>query len=621
MDQHSAEIVPTVKRVRKLSDVSINRIAAGEVIERPASVVKELVENSIDAGAKRITIQFSKGGKSMIKVVDDGCGIESQDLKLAVDRHATSKIDDSDLLNIRSFGFRGEALASMGAAGRLTVNSRATNSQSAYTISVHESQVSEVRPAALKSGTIIELTELFKSIPARLKFLRTERTESSKISEIIRVLAMASPNVGFELTELPSAGGNSRCLLRFLPMKDDSDESLLARVDDVIRGDFANNCYALESTREGVLLKGFAGIPTYNRTSSNSMYFFVNGRPVRDRLLFGALRAAYSDVIPSGRFPVVALYISCDPQLVDVNVHPMKSEVRFRDSSNIRSLIIGTIQRKLSEEGLRSSTSLSESMTNAFSSNSASGQNNDFTPQKSRYRLVNSSEPQNAEVQIPSKQEEPLGDFPPWAETANEEDIVAIRDYPLGAARVQLHNTYILAENSEGIVIVDQHAAHERIVYEKLKESMNHDNAESQLLLMPDIINMSESDIETLMAFSKQLSRMGLEFESFGSGSICVRALPAILGDKVDSLTLFQDVADSLIEMGQALALEQRVNAVLSRMSCHGSIRAGRVLHADEMNALLREMEKTPNSGQCNHGRPTWIQMNVKDIEKLFGRR
>ena len=608
-----------LRRVRKLDDASINRIAAGEVIERPASVVKELVENSIDADADRIEIYYSNGGKSLVRVIDNGHGIDSSDLPLAVARHATSKIDGSDLTDIRSFGFRGEALASMGAAGRLIVKSRAAGSECAYTIMVQESRTSLVRPTALKSGTVIELTELFKSMPSRLKFLRTDRSESGAIANVVRSLAMASPAVGFELLQVVP-GGEQRRVLRFPPVNSESSEASLTRVSDVIGSGFAGNSFSLDAFREGVGVQGFAAIPTFSRGTANAQHLFVNGRPVRDKLLFGALRAAYSDLLPAGRFPVAALFITCDPQTVDVNVHPAKTEVRFRDPGNIRSLIIGALRAALASDGQRSSASLSASMTSVWQ-RQCSGELQVRPHDRRSYRVIGTADRRGAVLERKMPAAEELGDFPPWAEISASWDGPTANDYPLGAARAQLHNTFILAENSEGIVLVDQHAAHERIVYETLKQQLSEESAESQMLLVPDVLEMADEDIEMLMSFTDQLSRTGLEIEKFGSGALCVRAVPAILGSEIDCAGLLRDIVDSLRETGESLALEQRINAVISRMSCHGSIRAGRKLAAEEMNTLLRDIERTPNSGQCNHGRPTWIQMNLRDIEKMFGRR
>ena len=543
-----------IRRVRKLDDASINRIAAGEVIERPASVVKELVENSIDAGADKIEIHCSNGGKSLVRVIDNGHGIDSSDLPLAVARHATSKIGGSDLTDIRSFGFRGEALASMGAAGRLTVKSRAAGSECAYTITVQESQSSPARPVALKSGTVIELTELFKSMPSRLKFLRTDRSESGAIANVVRSLAMASPAVSFELLQvLP--GGEQRRVLRFPPVNSESSEASLTRVSDVIGSGFADNSFYLDAFQEGVGIQGFAAIPTFSRGTATAQHLFVNGRPVRDKLLFGALRAAYSDLLPAGRFPVAALFITCDPHAIDVNVHPAKTEVRFRDPGNIRSLIIGTLRAALASGGQRSSTSLSASMASAWH-RQISGELPTRPLDRGIYRVISAADRRGAVLERKMPSAEELGDFPPWSDIPAADDGPAANDYPLGAARAQLHNTFILAENSEGIVIVDQHAAHERIVYETLKQHLHGESAESQMLLVPDVLEMADEDIEMLMSFSAQLSRLGLEIENFGHGALCVRSVPAILGSEIDCAGLLRDIADSLQESGESLALE-----------------------------------------------------------------
>lgn len=607
-----SQTAPHTRRVRKLDEASINRIAAGEVIERPASAIKELVENSIDSGADKIEIEYSQGGKTLIRVTDNGCGIANNDLSLAVARHATSKIDGSDLLDIRSFGFRGEALASMGAAGRLSVTSRLNGSDCAYTITVEGSQTTPVRPAALAVGTVIELTDLFKAMPSRLKFLRTSRSESTAIANVIRSLAMALPHIAFELTEVQS-GGTRRPILTFSKSKaTDDQEALKARVSAVIGSGFSDNCSEVALRQDGVEINGYTSIPTFHRGSAQAQHLFVNNRPVRDKLFFGALRVAYADVLPTGKYPVAALFLTCDPQLVDVNVHPAKTEVRFREPKAIRSLIINALRNTLSNDGQRTSTSLSVSMSDAWHAQTSPH----F--QSRQHRKYPSQPPpqQESEAAAPV-----LADFPPWAEPAADGHDEAINEYPLGAARMQFHETYILAENRKGLVIVDQHAAHERLVYEKFKTQFKESKIESQVLLVPDVVALADDDIDLLFTFTEPLSRMGLVFEKFGPSTVCIRALPAILGASVDGKTLLQDIVDSIREMGEALALEKRINDILSRMSCHGSIRAGRKMVTEEMNALLRDMEQTPNSGQCNHGRPTYIQMNLKDIEKLFGRR
>ena len=594
------------RRIHKLDEASINRIAAGEVIERPASVVKELVENSIDSGADKIEIHYTDGGKSLVRVIDNGCGIARADLPLAVSRHATSKIDGSDLLDIRSFGFRGEALASMGAAGRLTVTSRDADSDCAYIVTVEGSEISSVRPTSLAIGTVIELTDLFKAMPSRLKFLRTTRSESGVIVSTIRSLAMVLPNIRFELVEIPLSGGR-RSVLSLPKSRGLEDDAIRARVSAVIGGGFSENCSPVSWAQDDIKIGGYISIPTFHRGTARNQHLFVNGRPVKDKMLFGALRAAYADLLPSGKYPVAALFVECDPQQVDVNVHPAKAEVRFRDPQKLRSLVIKSLRDALAKDGHRSSTSLSSLMADSWHVKTS--------------KSVQSSKHFKPPVFDRRDSQTQLADFPPWAEPAVSPEDTSIDDYPLGAARMQFRDTYILSENSEGLVIVDQHAAHERIVYEKLKTHFDQSKVESMVLLVPDIVELSERDISELRDFSDHLSQMGLVIEEFGVGTICIRALPALLGGGVNGRALLQDIVDSIRETGEATALETRVHAVLSRISCHHSIRAGRQMDAKEMNALLREMERTPNSGQCNHGRPTYIQMPLKDIEKLFGRR
>ncbi len=608
-------------RVRSLDSAAVNRIAAGEVIERPASVVKELVENAMDAKARRIEVHYSKGGKSLIRVTDNGWGIESEDLPLAVSRHATSKIDGSDLMNIRSLGFRGEALASMGAVGRLTVTSRAAGTDCAHMIVVENNEISSIRPAALAAGTVVELTGLFTSMPARLKFLRTDRAESGAIAAALRSLAMTSPQTGFDLREIRPHDQTVRRIFQY-----GTGSNLLERINAVIGGDFTDNCCEIHAERGEVKLHAFAAIPTYNRGSSTAQHLFVNHRPVRDKLLFGALRAAYAGLLPPGRYPIATVFLTCAPHLVDVNVHPAKTEVRFRNPSEIRALIVSALRDALSVAGQRSATSLSHSLGTAWQDRTVSQQH--YREPGNSYQLRGTTPSPVAGVQSDSSvisdraiQQSGLGDFPPWVEQTPAEDDVPSDDYPLGIARMQLQNLFILAENSRGIVIVDQHAAHERIVYEELKTIFANEDAQAQLLLVPDVVSLSDDDRSLLESFRDNLAQMGLEFESFGRGAVCVRALPAILGNGTDCASLLRDIADSLRETGEAQALEQRIHKVISSMACHGSIRAGRRLSGNEMNALLRAMEITPNSGQCNHGRPTWIQLNLQDIKRLFGRR
>ena len=606
-------------RVRRLDEASINRIAAGEVIERPASVIKELIENAIDAGADRVEAHYANGGKSLIRVIDNGCGIDAEDLPLAVARHATSKTDGSDLFSFRSFGFRGEALASMGAAGRLTVTSRAAGAQTAHTITVAGSQVSPVRPAALGSGTVIELTELFHSTPARLKFLGSGRAEARAVANTFRSLAMAAPSVGFVLIEAPN-GGKRRQVVQLQPEAEGSDGARLARLNRIISGGFADNACAVDGIRDGYNLSGFAALPTFTRGAASAQHMFVNGRPVRDRQLYGALRAAYSDFTPAGRYPVAALFIDCEPHLVDVNVHPAKAEVRFRTAAAVRSLIISGVRAALTREGHRSSTALSAAMLGAWRPETSPPQSGEWR-RRPDHVPHSWNRPDSGRSAPPPDRPQQIADLPPMADAPPPENETASDKYPLGAAKAQLHGTYVLSENGQGIVIVDQHAAHERLVYERLKQCFAGQRPDSQMLLVPEVVDVSDEHRSALLFAADALSQLGLQIESFGAGSVCVRAVPVILSANVDCARLLQDIADALEETGETIALVERMNAVISRMSCHGSVRAGRRLAAEEMNALLRDMENTPGSGQCNHGRPTYIQLNLTDIEKLFGRR
>ena len=609
---------PERKRVRKLDEAAINRIAAGEVVERPASVVKELVENSVDAGASRITVIQTNGGKALIRVVDDGYGIAGGDLSLAVSRHATSKSDGSDLLNITTFGFRGEALPSMGAAGRLTVTSREAGEPSAFSITVDGGKVSEVRPAALGSGTVVELTDLFRATPARLKFLRSDRAESRAIADTVRALALAEPGIRFELIEA-AENGNQRSMLKFDTEGKIGPEALLDRMDLIVGKEFSSNAIELNAERDGIRLTGFCALPTFNRGSPGHQYGFVNSRPIRDKLFFGALKAAYADHIPSGRFPVAGLFIDCPATEVDVNVHPTKAEVRFREAGIVRGLIVGAVRAALASEGHRSSSTLSAAMLGAGRpSQRALGSVSHVQRRTVISKALSAPTGSFPEIRTVPTQA-PLGTMEPRAEVAQPDSAEPV-DHPLGAAKAQLHSNYIIAQTEDGLVIVDQHAAHERLVYEEFKAQYAARKVESQLMLAPVVVDLPPTERSRVLELAGQLEEMGLTIEPFGPQGIAINSVPAILGGKVDGASLVRDILDSFEETGEALALEGRVNAVLSRMSCHGSIRSGRSLTVDEMNALLRGMEQTPGSGQCNHGRPTHITLSLTDIERLFGR-
>ncbi|MBD3679502.1 MAG: DNA mismatch repair endonuclease MutL [Rhodobacteraceae bacterium] len=594
--------------IRQLDDAAINRIAAGEVVERPASAVKELVENALDAGATRIEVDYGDGGKTLIRVTDDGCGIAPGDLPLALSRHATSKIDGSDLLDIRSFGFRGEALPSLGAVGRLTITSRASG-QEAASLAVLGGKMGEVRPAALTRGTVVELRDLFFATPARLKFLRTDRAEAQAIGDVIKRLAMAEPFVGFTLND--TSGGDRRTVFRADPENGDLFDALHGRLSRVLGAEFAENALRIEAEREGLRLTGYAALPTYSRGTAVAQYLFVNGRPVRDKLLIGALRGAYADFLSRDRHPAAALFLDCDPQRVDVNVHPAKAEVRFREPGVARGLIVSALRHALAEAGHRASTTVAGATLGAMRPEPAPGPRvyqMDRPSQATLSRAYAAQAPGFAEMPVYSARVEEVVEAP--------EDTPA--DHPLGAARAQVHENYIIAQTPDGIVIVDQHAAHERLVYEKLKRQMAENGVASQALLIPEVVEMSDHDARRLLDLADDLARLGLVIEPFG-GAIAVRETPAILG-RVDARAMILDILDELAEEDDSRSLQARIEAVLSRVACHGSVRSGRVLRGEEMNALLREMEATPHSGQCNHGRPTYVELKLADIERLFGR-
>ncbi len=589
--------------IRALSDTAINQIAAGEVVERPASAVKELVENAIDAGARRIEIAVAEGGKRLIRVTDDGSGIPEAELPLAVARHATSKIDGSDLLRISSFGFRGEALASMGAAGRLTITSRVADGD-AMEISVEGGAISPIRPTAGAPGTVVELRDLFFATPARLKFLRTDRAEAQAITEVIKRLALAEPHVGFTLRDLTS-GGEGRVVFQAEAETGDLFDATEGRARRVLGPEFAGNAVEIDAEREGHRLTGFAALPTYSRGSAVQQFLFVNGRPVRDKLFVGALRAGYQGLLSRDRHPAAVLFITCDPTRVDVNVHPAKSEVRFRDPGIVRGLIVSGLRHALAGAGHRASTTVGAATLGAMQPE----------PQGKAvvYQMDLASRPSRGFA------EAPLVETPVQPSARIEPAPEAPADTPLGAARAQVHENYIIAQTGDGMVIVDQHAAHERLVYERLKGQMAKNGVPSQALLVPEIVELSDGDAGLILSRADEFASLGLEIEAFGPGAIAVRATPAVLG-AVDAAALVRDLLDELSDWGQTETLKSRIDAVLSRVACHGSVRSGRRMSGDEMNALLRQMEATPNSGQCNHGRPTYVELKLKDIERLFGR-
>jgi DNA mismatch repair protein MutL len=610
MNSHNPKIRADRPQIRQLDEGAINRIAAGEVVERPASAVKELVENALDAGATRIEVSYADGGKTLIRVSDDGCGMTPDELPLALARHATSKIDGSDLLNIHSFGFRGEALPSLGAVGRLTIVSRA--GAEAAEMTVAGGQMGAVKPAALNSGTVVTLRDLFYATPARLKFMRSDRAEAQAIADTVKRLAMAEPFVGFTLRDV-TGGGEGRIVFRADPENGDLFDALHGRLARVLGVEFAENALRIDATREGLRLTGYAALPTYARGSAVAQYLFVNGRPVRDKMLYGALRAAYQDVLSRDRHPAAALFLNCDPVLVDVNVHPAKSEVRFRDPGLARGLIVSGLRHALAEAGHRASTTVAGATLGAFRAEPAGRiyQMDRPSPQ-ARSLAYQAQAPGFADMGA---------DWSARVESAPEPEVEEqpATALPLGAARAQVHENYIIAQTETGMVIVDQHAAHERLVYERLKRQMAESGIAAQALLIPEIVDLSEADCALLMDHAEELAGMGLGIEPFGPGSLAVRETPAILGT-VNAGALLRDILDELQDQGASGTLKLRIDAILSRVACHGSVRSGRRMSADEMNALLREMERTPMSGQCNHGRPTYVELRLSDIERLFGR-
>src|SRR5882672_6344485 len=600
--------------IRVLPPTVVNRIAAGEVVERPASAVKELVENAIDAGATRIEVTLRDGGRSLISVVDDGCGMSAEELDLAVERHATSKLPDDDLTHIATLGFRGEALPSIGAVGRLTITSRRAGSDSAWMLAVEGGAKGAVQPAALAPGTRVELRDLFYATPARLKFLKAARTEVDHVEDAINRLAMAHPEIAFTLTD------DTKPVLRLgaatADLLSDAAAARLARLAQVMGRDFADNALVIDVVREGVRLTGHIGLPTLNRATSAQQYLFVNGRPVRDRLLHGAVRGAYQDFLARDRHPLVALFLEVPAEAVDVNVHPAKAEVRFRDAGLARGLIVGACKHALAEAGHRAATTVATAALGSFRPAQApwGGRPSATLPRGFAETAAASYAPLDGAPQL-------QGVLAPAARAAMAEPANgAASDYPLGAARAQLHETYIVAQTADGIVIVDQHAAHERLVYERMKHELAARGIERQALLIPEIVELEGASADRLAARAAELAELGLVLEPFGPGAVVVREAPALLGE-TDLVGLVRDLADELAEWGAALSLRERLEEVCGTLACHGSVRAGRRLNAPEMNALLREMEATPHSGQCNHGRPTYVELKLDDIERLFGRR
>ena len=604
-------------KIRHLPDYLVNQIAAGEVIERPAAALKELVENSLDAGASRIEVDLRDGGKGLIAVRDNGSGMSRDDLVAALDRHATSKLPDDDLLNIQYFGFRGEALPSIASVSRLSISTR-TRDGEAWEIEVNGGTKGEARPGTQTEGTRIEVRDLFYATPARLKFLKTTGTEYAAAKEMLQRLALANPLVAFRLTH------NGTTSFHYPVLSNDATAQTTQRLKDIMGADFVASSLEINAERQGHRLSGWVGLPTFSAGTGQEQYLFVNGRSVKDKLLVGAVRGAYIDVMSRDRYPVVMLSLTCPPEEVDVNVHPAKAEVRFRDNALVRGLIVSAIHHALHAQGITRNTSLSDqtlqrfhsqSLVPSYSSAYAPGnQNGGYAPVPAA-SYGNLAEQAYAGYQ-PAMEFQPSARFEAPAPQA-EQDI----QYPLGSARAQIHENYILAQTTQRLVIVDQHAAHERLVYERFKAQVAAGGIEKQGLLTPEIIALEDVDCARLLEQSETLASLGLEIEAFGIGAIAVRSIPALLSGRIDVHRLIHDLAEESAENEKATGLEEKINALLSTMAYHGSVRSGRRLNVIEMNALLRQMEETPLSGQCNHGRPTYISLSLADIEKLFGRR
>jgi DNA mismatch repair protein MutL len=593
-----------MSRIRQLSEGTVNRIAAGEVVERPAAAIKELVENAMDAGATRIDIAASNGGADLLLVEDDGIGMNADDLTLAIQRHATSKLPmaggEDDLSHIVTMGFRGEALPSIGAVSRLSIASRTKDGEAAE-IRIDGGRVQGPMPAAFRGrsqhGTRAEVRELFYATPARLKFLKSSRSEDLAIIDIVKRLAMARPDISFSLVL------DGRRALD-LPAEPDLMDGRLPRLARIMGRDFGDNAASVEAGREGVSLSGYAGLPTYNRANAAMQFLFVNGRPVRDKLLVGAVRGAYADFLARDRHPALALFLECDPAFVDVNVHPAKTEVRFRDAGLVRGLIVGALKHALTEAGHRASTTVAGSALAAFQRQSPSP----FQSPNIFSAVGVREAPASYAAAVP------------MSVRMEEVPVEPAPDTPLGVARAQLHETYVVAQTADGIVIVDQHAAHERLVYERMKKALANGGIARQPLLIPEVVDLDPSEVTRVSERAAELAELGLVIEAFGPDAVVVREVPAMLG-KLDVKGLVRDLADEIAETGNALSLKERLEEVSGTLACHMSVRAGRRLNAEEMNALLREMEATPHSGQCNHGRPTYVELKLADIEKLFGRR
>lgn len=602
----------TESRIRQLSPVTINRIAAGEVVERPSAVVKELVENALDAGSTEIAIKIESGGKNLILVSDNGCGMSKEDLELCVERHTTSKLLNDNLLNINFFGFRGEALPSIASVSRMTIKTSQDGNEG-WSLDVIGGEKHDSKPASSQKGTTIEIRDLFFATPARLKFLRSEKTELQHITEIIKKIALANPKVRFSLHS------DQKLVLDYIV---DNLEPDIYRISQVLNKDFIENSISLNKNKEGIYIKGHISVPTYNRATANDYYLYVNNRPVKDKVLLTAVRVAYQDFLSRDRYPMVVLFLNIPSEMVDVNVHPAKTEVRFRDIQNVRAFVINAVKEALQEGGGKTSSTIAQDTLSSVKT---------FVPEKSFTQRDFSFRPNKSSTtsfQFPTKSplkkdfNEAVQDFyKPMAKSFDAEikENAVDNDFPLGAARCQLHETYIISQTKKSIIIVDQHAAHERLVYEKLKIQFANKTVEKQRLLIPEIIEVNEATLETVLKKKEELENMGLTITKCTNTSVMITEIPHIITN-CDTKKLSKDIIEHLEAYEESANLKELINETLATYACHHSIRSGRKMTIDEMNQLLREMEATPHSGQCNHGRPTYIELELKDIEKLFGR-
>lgn len=617
--------------IRVLPSNLVNQIAAGEVIERPASVIKELVENAIDAGASKIEVTLEGGGKNLIMVNDNGKGIGKDELSLAVERHATSKLPDNDLFNINFLGFRGEALPSIASVAKMTISSRQQGADSGWQISVNGGDKGEVKPAAIPLGTRIEVRDLFYTTPARLKFMKADASETAQCVDMLQRIALANPQISFYL----ESDGKKKVALN--ACQGELFDSRQRRVADVMGGEFEENSVAISAGNDFCKISGFIGIPTYNKANSLSEFLFVNNRPVRDKLILGAIKGAYQDMMISGRYPACAVFIEVEPMYVDVNVHPTKAEVRFYDNGAIRGLLVGSIRHALSLGGKKSAETggLEHLLAHTLEENELPQQIYSNAERQADYVMRErttefTTTPFNnvknyggghgrgsySTMSIPALESKFSVRV---AEEPTAETIAEVGE--LGLAKAQFHNTYIISQTEDSIVIIDQHAAHERITMEKMKQSMaKHEQVPTQMLLLPEVVDLSLSEKENVLEYAEQLAQLGLRLEEFGTSAVLVREIPALLGD-VDVKKLVKDIAAEISEWGGEYALSDKIHHICATIACHGSVRAGRSLNIEEMNHLLRDMEKTEHSGQCNHGRPTYVKIKLSDIEKLFERR